>query len=430
MESTDLIHSLANTRFLKQAWFKLNKRNSETLDLRGESFITFENNLDRNISQLSEELLGGKFEFTNVKAVPIKKEGNAIPRKIYVRNIRDRLVLKAITLLIEQPLDKKYGINNEASFAYLKKIGTEDAVRMMVKHFKDGYKVVLQGDIKDFFDTIPRSKLLEDYIYPSLKDESINLLIASGIEFELGNLKELENTHGWEMDLVEFFIDTRIGVPQGSALSPLLSNVYLSSFDNSLLKEGYKLIRYADDFLVMTKTVNEAEIAWNRCKQIIENQLELSLHPLGQKSKIYTNVGGNEEIVFLSVRFDGIRLLPEKAKFDSLNEKIRTASIEKSESVLQMLTKVRNILYGWLASFGYTNLDPSFEKIDDRVSYEVQRGLLKFGWDLKTSRLAETRSNINKSKKQCLSETQRSNSGIKTCSEFYRDSKRSVVCEI
>ena len=220
--------------------------------------------------------------------------------------------------------------------------------------YKEKRPYALEGDIIKFFDTIDVFNLLNNYVFPELKDNTLNQLIVNGLNSEIGNANELTDEQ-----LIVFSNDG--GIPQGSSLSPLLSNVYLSKFDKELIKKGFGLVRYADDFIVMCRSEEEALEANQLCKSILEDDLKLKIHPLDNtdpKSKCKIVQVTQKHITFLSINFNGTRLWPERSKITELENKIRSIRLKKDKNIIQYLTSMKNLLEGWLAAFHFTDLEP------------------------------------------------------------------------
>ena len=106
-----------------------------------------------------------------------------------------------------------------------------------------------------FFGEVNKEQLLKTQIFPTLPDDSLNDLINSALNQEIGGLDKIKQHQQ------KYFEDLNTGIPQGNPLSPLLSNIYLSPFDIYLKKRGYNLVRYADDFIILCKNVYASPIS-------------------------------------------------------------------------------------------------------------------------------------------------------------------------
>lgn len=413
MTQETLLNQLSEKKSLQQAWDKISKENKYSHGLSGETIIDFSANLQSHLQSISDQLRKGTYKFSSVRGVPITKPDGS-PRPIKVPEIRDRVVIKAIVELIQPQLAKVYNINNVASFAYIQNRGVKDAIIRMVELYNQGNKVVLEADIRKFFDSVDRHRLIRERILPNLSDESIDSLIIEATEQEVGNLNDMS-----ELEFAAFE-RTKGGIPQGSAISPLLSNICLSDFDNRMLSEGFGLIRYADDFIVMCKTKEEAHRAYIIAREEIEERLGLQLYHLEDvNSKTRIVLPSREKFSFLSIQFDGKAVFPTKEKVDQLSERLKiVTNVKIQKNVLTVLRKTNNLLCGWLAAFSYYDSDRYFSHIDDLINKELASALRQLKWVFKSKNT--TRKKIKGKEHECLSSLQRINSGVNTCESFFK----------
>ncbi len=423
-----LLQEVCSIQNIRTAWKQLNKTNSTSYGLSGETLKEFQDNLESNLQSISTQLRKGTYVFTPYRAVAILKNDKRDPvpeyRPIKVPEIRDRVVLKAISIIISEQLQEKFQLNNPASFAYQKKLGVEDAIRRMVKLYGEGNKVILESDIEKFFDKVNLEQLLINKIFPALKDRSLDKLIQEGLNQEIGNKDTLDEFK------LSAFQNTSGGIPQGSSLSPLLSNVALAEFDQRMINDGYGLVRYADDFIVMCKSKEDAEKAFAIAKEEIEEKLGLHLYDFAdtkKPSKIL--MPDRDNFSFLSIRFDGKHVYPTKEKVKELKDKVKTlcvlqnwdkdSKVKIDNTVLVTLKRVDNLLCGWLAAFSFTDVDRNFVEIDEYINKELCAVFRQMGWDFKTTVKSKTKTKYSGSFRDCLSDEQRRYSGVHTCVGFF-----------
>lgn len=408
-----LLEEIAHPPFLKSAWSKLKRGNKESHGLSSETIQEFQNALDANISELSKQLGKGKFQFNKVRGVVIPKKEKGKFRELRIADIRDRIVAKAITLKLDELLTDKFDLDNKCSFAYRKNRNIEQAIGAMVNFYKQGNKIILEADIEKFFGTVNREKLLDD-IFSNLPDKSLNVLIVQGLSQEVGNLDEL-------VEYKQLFEESLSGIPQGNALSPLMANICLSNFDKRMINEGYKMIRYADDFVVMCKSEVEALRALEVAKEELEEKLALKIHPLVKP----TEESGKTRIVdpvyhkfsFLSIRFNGRELWVNEKKVSQLKETIREVTdIKYNQTVLKIFRSTKNLLEGWLSAFKFVDVDRDIKEIDDYINFQLYHALRKLDFLMKRSHTEEIK--IGKDLRQALTVKQRKNSGIPYSKDF------------
>src|ERR1019366_4748341 len=134
-----------------------------------------------------------------------------------------------------------------------------EVVDWAVKH---NYEWVVDADIKAFFDTVDHDKLIG----------AVNEEVADGSILQLiSRILKAGVIHPGVNDIEP----TELGTPQGGPISPLLANIYLHQFDVKMVKAGYALVRYADDFVIFAHSEGEAETALNYARQILEGELSL-----------------------------------------------------------------------------------------------------------------------------------------------------------
>ena len=370
---TTLLKTVARNSILREAWLNISHRP----DSRGFDNITIENfeiNLNQELHNIRGELLSEKYQFTPLKGVGIPKENTDKIRPLKIPAIRDRVVQKAIEIVISPYLKKIYKINNPASFAYIKKRSVEDAVLRIKSLHQEGYRWIYKADIEKFFDTVDINILLGKFIYPCLPDKSLNVLIKRALTVELGNGEILK-----ELGIYDEFPASGSGIPQGGTLSPLFANVYLNSLDIKMIDGGYKLVRYADDFVVMCKSENEAKQADSLARSIIEEKLKLKIYPT---KYIFSKTDEKSSYVipfstfeFLGIRFLGSRIYPGPKQFMKMIEKLKNQSRNSPDlRLISRLNYLKTRINSWGANYHYTDFDKAlYNGLDSNLFECVNR---------------------------------------------------------
>ena len=155
---------------------------------------------------------------------------------------------------------------------------------------KSGHRYVVDADLKSYFDTIPHDRLMAE-VSGRVADGRVLKLIESFLSARI-----MEGLDQWT---------PMAGAPQGAVLSPLLSNIYLNPLDHLMAEKGYEMVRYADDFVVLCKSKQEAERALEEVRRWTV-QAGLTLHP--QKTRIAD--AAEDKFEFLGFRFDKGRRWP------------------------------------------------------------------------------------------------------------------------
>ncbi len=186
--------------------------------------------------------------------------------------------LKRDTLTLLTIVSNLSKFDQPCSFAYRRGLGTRDAIAEIHRLAKTGLEWVLEADIQSFFDNVDRSILLTKLSTIIKSKENLSFI-------QRALTSEVENIQLIEEDLRGLFRSAGEGIPQGNILSPLFANFYLHSFDKAMTKKGYGLVRYADDFVVMCRTQQEAVAAYKYAYQLLHDDLKLDMHPLTKGGK-------------------------------------------------------------------------------------------------------------------------------------------------
>lgn len=189
-----LLEKLSNKDFLFEAWNQLKKENEESHGLSGQTIKEFQENLTNNIFNIKRFLEKGKYKFSPNRAAVIKKE-NGKYRPLQIPEIRDRVVLKALAILLEENLHELLKDSEGISYAYQKGKGVKQAVLQMKNVFDQGKQIVLKADIVNFFEEVDKDSLLKDKIFPNLEDKTINFLIINALNQKFGGFKRLGKKH-------------------------------------------------------------------------------------------------------------------------------------------------------------------------------------------------------------------------------------------
>ncbi|KAF0215415.1 MAG: CRISP-associated protein [Ignavibacteria bacterium] len=234
------------------------KDNSDCNGVDGVTAEAFELNLEENLDKLSNEIRNGNYESGELLGIIIPKKESKI-RALAIPTVRDRVLQRAVTQVLGDSIDH---LLEENSFAYRKGLSRAGAARAINEAHRKGFNFVLESDIQSFFDNVNWELLFKKIEILYGADPVCSLLkqwVESDIYFEGIKIKRVK------------------GLPQGAAISPLLANLYLDEFDEAL-QDDFKLIRYADDFIVLCKTKEQAEEALTAAKSSLE-KLKLEIKP-------------------------------------------------------------------------------------------------------------------------------------------------------
>jgi len=410
----NLLQKISSIDSIRNAWLKLNKSNQESHGVTGETIASLKNNIDSILESISKKLQENRYRLSPTRAVLIPKEGGLRPLR--VPEVRDRIVLKSLAIELETILNDELEKGNGVSFAYQKKLGIRDALQTLEKYYNDGFNFILKCDIVKFFDRIDREILLNEKLFKHLPDDSVNQLIHSAINQEVGNMNEIKP------HLQKHFHNTELGIPQGNPLSPLFSNLYLSDFDLFMKSNNYRLIRYADDFIVALNFEEDALNCFRDIENYLSKHLSLELHPLKESGKSKIIDLNKESITFLGIEYDGKEMLPSRESIDRLKGKVLDIIHLKKDSntVLELLQDLKYTLEGWVAAYSFCKVEKFAREIDQHIDRLILKPLNRFGWKLTSNSKGKLDRKLRKknSSYDRLSDRQRIYSGIPTTNQI------------
>ncbi len=299
----------------------------------------FEANLQSNLDELASQLREGTYKPQAIRRVWIPKFGSTEKRPLGIPTVRDRTVQSALRDVLEPIFERDFA---EHSYGFRPGRGCKDALRRVETLLKQGYRYIVDIDFKNYFDTIPRNALLRR-------------VAAKGSDGRVLALIELFLTQGIMDGLEEWEPDQ--GCPQGAVLSPLLSNVYLDPLDHRMAGLGFEMVRYADDIVVLCRSLDEAEraleevAAWSASASLV-------LHPT--KTRI-VHVD-REGFDFLGYNFRGHTRWPREKSLRKLKDTIRAKTKRGSGYALErIIADVNKTLRGWFEYFRHSNRIPFYD---------------------------------------------------------------------
>ena len=309
------------------------------------------------LARLESQLREDSYRPAAVRRTWIPKPGSDEKRPLGIPTVRDRVVQTALVHVIEPILDNTF---HERSFGFRHGRGCHQALRLVEEWLNDGYVFVVDADLKGYFDTIPKDRLLAS-VQTLISDSRVLRLIKMYLD------------QGIMEDLREWIPEA--GVPQGAVLSPVLSNLYLNPLDHLMAKLDFKMVRYADDFVVLCRTPEEAQAALAEIQRwVTENGL--TLHPT--KTRIVDS--RVESFAFLGYTFRGPNgkfRFPREKSHAKLLTKIRDLTPRKSGDSLEfIIQKINQSLRGWFPYFRHCFWN-IFKDYDSHIRARLRRLLLK-----------------------------------------------------
>jgi RNA-directed DNA polymerase len=329
---------------LALAWMKV-QANQGAAGVDGQSVERFAAEAEDYLSELSAALRAGSYRPQPVKRVEIPK-GDGRLRPLGIPTVKDRIVQQAVRLVIEPIFESAFCVG---SYGFRPERGCKDALREVDRLLKEGYTHVVDADLQSYFDTIPHDRLMQR-VEERISDGRLLDLIRGWLKAEI--------LHG-----LERWTPAK-GSPQGAVISPLLANIYLDPLDRLMAERGYPMVRYADDFVILTRSHVEALAALELVKQWVAAN-GLVLHP--DKTRIANCRKKGNGFEFLGYRFERGRRDVRKKSLDKLKETIRDKTKRtRGESLAFVLADLNRTLRGWFGYFKHAH-PSTFRELDKMI---------------------------------------------------------------
>jgi RNA-directed DNA polymerase len=314
---------------LEVAWEKV-KANKGASGVDKITIKKFESQKAKYLNELELELKTGTYRPKAVKRVYIPK-GQGKLRPLGIPTVKDRIAQQAVKMVLEPIFEKEF---LDMSFGFRPKKGAQMAIADVSQLIKDGYTWVVDADLQAYFDSIPHEKLMMK-VKQRISDNGINELLGMWLKQEV-----MEECNSW--------VPTQ-GSPQGGVISPLLSNIYLHDLDVLVINAGYKMARYADDFVILTRSQEEAEKALELIQEWI-NEHGLILHP--DKTHLGNCLIEGEGFEFLGYRFEAGTSWVRRKSIQKFRDRIREETSRVcGKSIATVISKINPILRGWCNYF-------------------------------------------------------------------------------
>lgn len=293
----------------------------------------FEDRLEQNLTNLSEELRKGTYQPQSIRRHYIPKPGSQEKRPLGIPTVRDRVVQTALRMVLEPIFERDFA---EQSYGFRPHRGCKDALRRVEELLKAGYTTIVDADLKSYFDTIPHDRLMA-LVGEKVTDGRTLTLIAAFLKQGV-----MDGLHEWTPEM---------GSPQGAVVSPLLSNIYLNPLDQLMAQSGFEMVRYADDFVILCRSPEEASRALAMVHQWTA-AAGLTLHPT--KTRV---VNAKEDgFDFLGYRFENGTRRPRAKSWEKLKDTIRAKTKRTNgESLWQIIANVNQTLRGWFEYFKHSH---------------------------------------------------------------------------
>lgn len=338
---------------LELAWTKV-QANKGAAGADGQSLERFAASSGKYLSELSVALKDGSYRPQPVRRVEIAK-GDGGTRPLGIPAVKDRIVQTAVKLVIEPIFEASFC---EGSYGFRPGRGCHDALREVDGLLREGFTFVVDADLKGYFDSIPHDRLMER-VEERLSDGRILDLLRSWLTADV-----LKGAERWT---------PTAGAPQGAVISPLLANIYLHPLDERMAALGYRMVRYADDFVVLCQSREEATAALAEIRRWVEDN-GLCLHP--DKTHVGDCRQPGEGFDFLGYRFEAGRRWIRKKSLNRIRDSIRAKTgRSRGDSLARIVAELNPMLKGVFGYFKHA-FHGEFETLDGFIRRRL-RALLR-----------------------------------------------------
>lgn len=339
---------------LAAAWAKV-RSNGGAAGVDGVSLERFEARSEFYLAELSEALRTGTYRTQAVRRVDISKSDGGT-RPLGIPAVKDRIVQRAVKLVIEPIFEVGF---LEGSYGFRPGRGCHDALRQVDRLIKDGHTFVVDADLQAYFDSIPHERLMRR-VEEKVSDGRVLDLVRGWLAADV-----MRGTDRWT---------PTAGAPQGAVISPLLANIYLHPLDAHMATLGYRMVRYADDFVVLCENREAADAALADIRRWVEHN-GLVLHP--QKTRVGDCRVAGEGFDFLGYRFEAGRRWVRKKSLKRFKDSIRAKTgRSRGDSLARIVADLNPMLKGWFGYFKHA-YQTEFSSLDGFIRRRLRAVLRK-----------------------------------------------------
>jgi group II intron reverse transcriptase/maturase len=348
-----VIERVYNPWRMRKAWRQI-KENAGAAGIDKMTVEDFEKREDELLGLIHEKLKEGIYRFKPTRRVLIPKEGTSKMRKLGIPVVMDRIVAQSIRLVFEEIFDSEFTGSN---FGFRRGRSQHRAIGHVQSMVGEGCEWCASIDLKSFFDEIPHNLILK-LIRRRIADEGLVTLIARALR--AGVVVEGK------------FEKTTKGCPQGSPLSPMLSNIALNELDHELERRGHQYARWADDFVILLKSERAAHRVMEGVVKYLEGQLNLPVN------KEKSEVARIKDVPFLGFQIlRGKVRVSDKAR-TKFKGKVRELTRRNNPlSVHQIIEDLNEYLRGWVGYFRVQQFKRPFQELDAWIRSRLRSMQLK-----------------------------------------------------
>lgn len=315
--------------------------------------------LHKHWDGLKEDIVAGKYTPMPVRRVYIPKEGSKTEKRpLGIPTVYDRFVQQAVAQVLTEYYDPLFSPN---SHAYRPGRGCQTAIYQLLEYANEGYEWVVDLDLRKFFDSVNHSKLVQ-VLSEHIKDGRVISLIHKMLRAPISENGKLS--------------PCTMGTPQGGCVSPVLSNILLNEFDKEVTRRGHRFVRYADDCMILCKSLKAAARTLSSVKRFLENKLFLKLND--EKTKICRIT--SPRLKYLGFGFirnsksKRIELIAHKKSKARCIKRLREITRRnQGKSLDAYRVSLRSFLRGWIAYYHICNMKSFVRKTDSWLRHRIRQ---------------------------------------------------------
>jgi len=343
-----MIEQILTRKNLLQAMYKVQKNHgSAGVDDMPVTKLSELLSIDKE--ELTGKVRSGKYLPQPILGVEISK-GEGKTRLLGIPTVTDRLLQQAVLQVITARFEFEF---SDSSFGFRPKRSVQQAVLKAQVYIKEGFQHIVDIDLKTFFDEVDHCYLLQ-LLYRIIKCRETLRLIRKWLRSPI--------------QINEKLVKRRKGVPQGSPLSPLLSNIVLNELDRELERQGLRFVRYADDFSIYLKTKTSARKVGNNIYKFLKRKLKLSINR--EKSGIrrpvhLTCLGFGFVPTYKKGERGKYQLVVSNKSWKKLNQKLKFLTRKTTPmSFNERIEKLNEVQRGWINAFRMANIQNKLVELD------------------------------------------------------------------
>ena len=354
MKYRKVLERVYNPWRLRLAWQQV-RRNAGAAGIDRMTVEEFERREEELLKLIHEKLKAGTYRFKPARRALIPKEGSTRrKRKLGIPVVMDRVVAQSMNLVFEEIFDPDF---TESNFGFRRGKSQHRAIKHVQGIVGEGYEWCASIDLKSFFDEIPYDLVLK-LVRRKIADERLVTLVARALKAGViveGNFEK-----------------TQKGCPQGSPISPMLSNIVLNELDQELERRGHRYCRWADDFVILVKSQRAAKRVMEGIVRYLEGELNLPVN------KEKSEVAKIKDVPFL-----GFQILRGKIRVSSkarikFKDKVRELTRRNNPlSMYQIIQELSGYLRGWVSYFGIQEFKRIFKDLDGWIRSRLRSMQLK-----------------------------------------------------